>query len=81
MTDMAQAHTPLLETLPVGQQVDRTTRVRLTQAGVHVLAGQEDHVRLNGLDRWIGGAKLVGSDTPWRWDDGLERIIGSARPR
>jgi predicted enzyme related to lactoylglutathione lyase len=80
MTDLAQARTPLLETLPVGRRVDRTSRVRLTQAGVQVLAGREDHVRLNGIDRWIGGVHLAGSDAAWRWDEGRETIIASAPP-
>ena len=80
MTDMAQARTPLLETSPVGRRVDRTSRVRLTQAGAQVVAGREDHVRLNGTDRWIGGVHLAGSDAAWRWDEASESIIGSAPP-
>jgi hypothetical protein len=40
----------------------------LTAAGEDVLAGRADHVRLNGIDRWIGGVHLVGTDADWRWD-------------
>ena len=80
MTDMAQARTPLLEALPVGRPVDRTSRVRLTQAGAQVLAGRKDHVRLNGIDRWVGGVHLAGSDAAWRWDEGHETVIGWAPP-
>jgi hypothetical protein len=45
-----------------------------------VLAGEADHVTLNGLDRWIGGVHLHGRHTPWRWDDGTETITEPAGP-
>jgi hypothetical protein len=50
-------------------------RVRLTEAGARVLAGDADHVALNGVDRWIGGVHLRGHEAPWRWHDGLEAIV------
>lgn len=40
--------------------------VTLTDAGRRVLAGLEDHARLNGLDRWVGGVHLRGSSPRWR---------------
>jgi len=40
-----------------------------------VLAGEADHVALNGVDRWIGGVHLAGPDSPWRWDEGTEGIV------
>jgi len=46
--------------------------VRLTAAGREVLAGREDHARLNGIDRWIGGVHLVGRAPAWRYDERLE---------
>jgi len=49
--------------------------VRLTAMGERVLAGQEDHVRLNGIDRWIGGVHLTGDSTPWRYDERLEALV------
>ena len=46
----------------------------LTADGAAVLAGRADHVALNGVDRWLGGVRLVaGSRTAptstrlWRW--------------
>ncbi|OLB79095.1 MAG: hypothetical protein AUI14_11330 [Actinobacteria bacterium 13_2_20CM_2_71_6] len=54
--------------------VDRYTRLRLTEAGARVLAGDEDHVALNGIDRWIGGVHLHGHKVPWRWDEGSEVV-------
>ena len=46
-------------------------RVALTEKGRGVLGGGEDHIRLNGIDRWLGGAHLVahpGGEGVWRWD-------------
>jgi len=34
----------------------------------------EDHVGLNGVDRWIGGVHLTGRAVRWRWDEGTESI-------
>ena len=50
------------------------TPVRLAEAGASVLAGEADLVRLNGIDRWIGGVHLSGDDARWRWDEGRESI-------
>jgi hypothetical protein len=60
---MASAPTPLL-----------SKTLELTDAGREVLAGVQDHVALNGIDRWIGGVHLTGADVPWRWDEGTESI-------
>jgi hypothetical protein len=38
----------------------------LTADGAAVLSGRADHVALNGLDRWLGGARLT-SERAWRW--------------
>ena len=71
---MAGARVPLLNSEPAGGPVDRHTRVLLTDSGARVLAGELDHVTLNGIDRWIGGVHLQGTDARWRWDDGVETI-------
>ncbi|MFC5835245.1 hypothetical protein [Nonomuraea insulae] len=74
MDRMAQAPVPLLAAEPADEPANRATRLRLTGAGTRVLAGEADHVTLNGLDRWIGGVHLQGRHTRWRWDDGTETI-------
>lgn len=46
-------------------------RVALTEKGREVLGNGEDRIRLNGIDRWLGGAHLVarpGGEGVWRWD-------------
>ncbi len=76
---MARAPVPLLDADPADRPVERTTRLRLTGTGARVLAGDEDHVRLNGIDRYVGGVHLHGRNVPWRWDDGTESIVGPVR--
>lgn len=43
------------------------TQVELTEVGRAVLAGRADHVKLNRIDRWIGGVHLT-SENIWRYD-------------
>jgi len=73
---LARAEVPLLSA-GTGT-VDRHTAVALTEAGRRVLDGAADHVELNGVDRWIGGVHLLGREVSWRWDDGVEAIVGPA---
>ena len=49
-------------------------KLALTAVGRQVLAGNSDHVVLNGIDRWIGGVHLNGMRVGWRWDDRLQRV-------
>jgi hypothetical protein len=50
-------------------------KLALTNTGRRVLAGKDDHVALNGIDRWIGGVHLQGLRVPWRWDDQIRKVI------
>jgi hypothetical protein len=77
MTRLMRASTPLLRSEPAATTVDWHTRLHLTDAGRRVLAGQVDHVGLNGVDRWIGGVHLSGRGVPWRWDEGTESVTAS----
>lgn len=40
----------------------------LTDHGGRVLARQADAVQMRGVDRWLGGVRLVGREAAWRWD-------------
>jgi hypothetical protein len=53
------------------------TAVALTSFGRSVAAGEADHVRSNGIDRWLGGVHLHGRETPWRWSPDERRLIRS----
>jgi hypothetical protein len=73
--DLATASHPLADVEPEsGPFLHRS--VRLTATGRDVLAGHQDHVRLNGIDRWIGGVHLTRGATDWRFDERLERLSG-----
>jgi hypothetical protein len=52
----------------------RRARLRLTETGRAVLAGERDFVELNGVDRWLGGVHLRGDASPWRWDDEAQAL-------
>lgn len=78
MDRLAQASHPLLDIRPADAPVERTTLLRLTATGAQVLAGEEDHVTLNGVDRWIGGVHLTGRNVRWRWDEGRQTLTTTA---
>ncbi|HEY1336873.1 MAG TPA: hypothetical protein VGF59_05155 [Bryobacteraceae bacterium] len=46
----------------------------LTQMGRDVMEGRADNVRLNGIDRWLGGVHLRGNEALWRWDERAGRL-------
>jgi hypothetical protein len=48
--------------------IDERERYDLTAFGRAVLAGAEDHVRSNGINRWLGGVHLCEGAPVWRWD-------------
>jgi hypothetical protein len=52
-----------------------TQRLTLTDAGRAVLAGQEDQLVLNGIDRWLGGVRLKTPGPLWRWDAQVQRLV------
>lgn len=59
---------------PAGDATTPLT-VEMTEIGRAVLAGEADYIRLNGIDRWLGGAHLHGIDSPWRWENSSRRLI------
>lgn len=63
---MAECPAPLIE---IGADA-----LRVTPLGRKVWAGAEDAVRLNGIDRWLGGVHLEGREAEWRWDEREKRL-------
>jgi hypothetical protein len=49
-------------------------RLELTMAGEDVLAGEDDHISLNGIDRWWGGTRLT-QTAAWRYDRHRGRLV------
>ena len=83
---------PLL-THPSGETIDaprteedssafRNAEIALTRAGLEVLRGDRDWIEMGGTDRWLGGVRLNGAETLWRWDTDAQRVTrnsGAAR--
>jgi hypothetical protein len=79
LRNLAHCREPLITLLPAPQDAEPRisfleTPVRLTPAGRAVLSNQADHVRVNGIDRWLGGAHLRGGHF-WRWDAAEMRLV------
>jgi hypothetical protein len=47
----------------------------LTAFGEALLAGQDDYLARNPIDRWWGGTHLT-SERCWRWDAGDQTLVG-----
>lgn len=83
LEELASAETPLVTfdgPGPLPRFDDPPTsleqwRLSLTPAGRAVLAGREDRIRLNGIDRWVGGVHLSGRGPAWRWHPREQRLV------
>jgi hypothetical protein len=53
----------------------------VTEAGRAFLEGRRDRVRTNGIDRWLGGVHLSGSEARWRWDASKQRLCAQKESR
>jgi RNA polymerase sigma factor (sigma-70 family) len=82
---MAQAKHPLVETadasaLRLGEH-DQALKhwinspVMMTDIGREVLEGRADHIKLNGIDRWLGGVHLRGAEAQWRRTSKRSRLV------
>ncbi len=79
LDDLAFCAVPLIAGLaPPETEFDgerfRHAELSLTMAGEDVLAGEDDHVALNGLDRWWAGTRLRGRAV-WRFDRDAARLV------
>lgn len=63
---LARAQQPLVRSQNSGFEI--------TSFGRLVLEGKEDHVRVNGINRWLGGVHLYEGAPVWRWDDASQTI-------
>ena len=82
---LADGGNPLLELAGPGRLMDhvnpnagddepslkdlRKWRVSITDTGNDVLEGSQDFIRLNGVDTYLGGVHLSGTEAQWRWDE------------
>jgi hypothetical protein len=47
----------------------------ITELGHAVLEGEQDFVRRNGIDYWLGGVHLEGNEAAWRWDEDAKELL------
>jgi hypothetical protein len=65
---LAEERYPLVKVNGTAASVPhRSRKAVLTNTGREVLEGREDHIQLNGIDRWAGGVHLTPQNL-WRWD-------------
>ena len=74
LVNLSEGNQPLLTTQSDNERVSPTTTFKITDAGKAVLNGRSDFVHLNGVDQWLGGVHLQGSDRLWRWDNEVGRL-------
>jgi hypothetical protein len=82
LIDLASARHPLIHTgdaRPVPGDGARTfetiSPVAISEHGLRVFEGRDDHIRLNGIDRWLGGTHLQESSAAaWRWNRADARL-------
>jgi len=65
---------------PTADSPSTELRLQITDTGRAVLNGADDHVKLNGINRWLGGVHLYGADSPWRWEIAFRRLIPQRSP-
>ena len=63
---------------PIDSNQPLRTSFQITSHGKAVLNGDEDFVRLNGIDLWLGGVHLQGDEAAWRWDEDHYRLDRNA---
>jgi hypothetical protein len=59
---------------PMNSSQVAATSFRITEQGGRLLSGDDDFIRSNGIDQWLGGVHLRGNETVWRWDEVAETL-------
>jgi hypothetical protein len=81
LKQLAQASTPLLtlNSSVTGASADAAeillSAFEVTDVGKTVLDGKEDFVRRNGIDSWLGGVHLKGTESDYRWDEQAQQLL------
>jgi len=76
LDDLASCDVPLVSGLATAPTEDRfeEAELELTMAGEDALAGEDDHIAMNGIDRWWAGTHLQGRAI-WRYDRGAAKLV------
>ncbi|HKV10194.1 MAG TPA: DUF1835 domain-containing protein [Thermoanaerobaculia bacterium] len=76
---LASGSRPLLRLESAPGSSLRSMRITLTTTGRDVLENRDDWVHIHGLDHWLGGVHLQGSEAAWRWDAAAGRLKSSRK--
>jgi len=81
LKQLAEAPAPLL-TLSNGVKGASLDSARMllssfeiTEVGKAILDGNQDFVRRNGIDYWLGGVHLEGDEAAWRWEEDAHELL------
>jgi hypothetical protein len=79
---MANESTPFINQQDGGADGPAVTRIfhssfEINEHGKSALKGEEDFVRANGIDLWLGGIHLKGTESAWRWDEDAQELLVS----
>jgi hypothetical protein len=79
LDDLASCEVPLISGLAAAPAEDRfeEAELELTMAGEDVVAGEDDHIAMSGIDRWWAGTRLTGHAV-WRYDRGAAALVAPA---
>lgn len=81
MKRLADASTPLLTLSNAARGATNDpaqiflSSFEITEHGKAVLEGNEDFVRRNGIDQWLGGVHLEGNEAGWRWEMEAQELL------
>jgi hypothetical protein len=81
MKRLSGARTPLLKLSGVDRRASMDSAqmllssFELTEHGKAILADEQDFVRSNGIDQWLGGVHLEGNEPAWRWDELVQELL------
>ena len=62
---------------PFPPHADTGVRIRATEPGKQASQGRTDFIRMNGIDRWLGGVHLEGRTPTWRWDPDWASLVSA----
>ncbi len=79
VTELRSATPPLVAVAVTSSATGRLPAgtIALTDTGRAVLGGHADRVERCGIDRWLGGVHLTGTQPVWRWDHAQGRICNA----
>lgn len=56
-------------------EISPNAEFQITEFGNVVGERGEDYIKVNGIDRWLGGVHLHAENTVWRWDESAGRPV------